>query len=227
MDRTIYISTSSMMTQDKILNDISNNMVNANTPGYKKDITYISPFTNELLKKIDTNETFGNLKNEVVLNNEKTVFNKGSLITTNDSLNFAINGDGFFKTEKNGNYYYTRNGSFSIDGSGYLSTQDGAYVLDKNGERIKKDQKDLIDNIAVVDFMNKNNLEKIGNGDFISHGEPEVKANYTLADKCLEGSNVDLSKEMTNLISTKNIYTLSEKAIQTSDELLEKICNLV
>ena len=227
MDRGFYTSVSGMMCSTKKLSDISNNIANISTTGYKRDISIIDEFSDLVINKLNDDVNIGNMSNQVYINDTHTVFRDGSLSQTNLDTDYAISGDGFFKIEKNGQFVYTRDGSFAYDSEGYLVTSDGGYVLNKNNERIlyQKDV-DLSDDIMVVSFDDTKTLKKTNTGYYINGFglSNEVPSdNYTLRQGYLELSNVEAADELSDLIKIQRYYQMNQRSLQVHDELLEKI----
>ncbi len=75
-------------------------------------------------------KTIGNIYSSVILDEVIPNFEQGPLSETNNSLDFAINGQGFFKIQRNDNFYYTRDGEFTINNQGFLVNKNGDFVLD-------------------------------------------------------------------------------------------------
>ena len=176
----------------------------------------------------------------------------GNFERTERELDFAIQGEGFFTLQDiNGDTVYTRNGSFHISAEAtgrFLVNGDGLYVLDPTGARIEIpwgiDRMDLDVNgmfhfvahdeiigtaqLGLVTFTNLGGLEQTGNGLFAhrpSAGEIlPIRADTVVRQGVLEGSNVDLSEEMTRLIRTQRAFQLASRALTTADEM-EGIAN--
>jgi flagellar hook protein FlgE len=124
----VYIGLSGMDAYSKGLQVISNNVANLNTPGYKSGTT-------------DFSDLYSNNAGVGVRLGTTTVdFAQGELRQTNNDLDLAIQGNGFLTLhDKDGQVFYTRTGSFSVDKDGFISTADGQYrlaVLDSNGKPV-------------------------------------------------------------------------------------------
>lgn len=227
MNRGFYTSVSAMMVGTKKLNDIANNMVNVTTTGYKKDTSITTQFSDLVINKVNENIVIGNLQNQVCIDDMYTDYSQGSLIATNRETDFAIQGDGFFKIEKNGEYVYSRAGEFNFDGNGYLVTSDGGFVMGKNNQRINKETtEDVASNLMIVDFENKHTLTKTQDNYFSNtfnlSGEtivdnPDIKVGY------LESSNVNVASEMADLIKEQRYFQFNQRSFAVHDELFEKI----
>ncbi|HIE33205.1 MAG TPA: flagellar hook-basal body complex protein, partial [Thermodesulfobacteriaceae bacterium] len=170
---------------------------------------------------------------------------------TNQELDWAIEGRGFFKVLVNGEELYTRAGNFKIDRDGYIVTPNGARLqpefvvptgtvrievtpdgmitaLDANGNTLAQTQ------LLIYDFPNPAGLDAIGRnlyratdaaGDPIE-GNPGTQGLGTIAQGYLEMSNVDVVEEMVKMIITQRAYEANSKGILTADQMLELANNL-
>ncbi|KGR92499.1 hypothetical protein CD30_01445 [Ureibacillus massiliensis 4400831 = CIP 108448 = CCUG 49529] len=163
MFKGFYTVASGMIAQQRKTEIITNNMANANTPGYKADQSTIRSFPDMLISAIgNTNipteknlnfqnaQEIGGLNTGVYLQETLANYGQGSLMQTNLTTDVALidgtlpideesgnQGAIFFRLEHpNGGEVYTRNGNFTLDGQGYLVNGNGYYVLSNEGERI-------------------------------------------------------------------------------------------
>jgi flagellar basal-body rod protein FlgG len=201
---------------------ISNNLANINTTGFKKDI-------------IAFNEA---LSLEYVT---QTDLRQGHMRHTGNSLDVALNCDGFFQVQTASGIRYTRSGEFSLTAEGTLITQRGESVLGEGGPiqiqgkevEIHPDGQVVVDGqsvekIKVVYFKNPHLLKKEGHAQYSYQGpEEEIIApeNLRVQHKYLEGSNVDLTQEMIKMVEAYRSYESAQKAIQTIDEMTHKMIN--
>lgn len=234
MVRGFYTLGSSMMTNTQTLSTISNNIANAETIGFKKDITHTAAFGDMLVSRLDSEiNPLGNMSLVRIAQENDTIHSQGTIKETGRNLDFAITGSGFFGINTGNGIAYTRNGSFSIDNEGYLVLKDVGRVIGQDGEiYIGTDEFTadsygnlsingaLIDKIQVYDFEDYNNLEKAGEG--LYTGQGFVNPTPNLIWKALEGSNVDMVEELTNAISaTRNLQSCSQ-VLQMYDVVLSK-----
>ena len=215
-----------MLAQERRMDQIANNLANVDTAGYKKeDVT----FWEMMFRAADQRPRVG--KALKILTNQE----QGSAKETNNTLDFAINGDGFFKIQTASGIRYTRNGNFTLNSQGQLSTQDGNLVMGDGGPIVLTDQNIQvgrdgqinaggipINRLTVVTFPDMNALEKEGANLFrpqdataqeVPVETPSVQQGY------LEGANVNIVSEMTEMIDLQRAYQSQQKAIQTSDEI--------
>lgn len=244
MLRGIYTAASGMVAAQLRQDIITNNLVNADTAGYKQDRVLQGAFPTMLLSRLEggTSEKIGYLGTGSRIEGQWTDYTPGHLRETGNPLDLAITGEGFFVVQTPAGNRYTRQGHFLIDNQGYLVTRRGDRVMGSNGPvRLQPGAKVLIDDLGnvlqqgevvdrlqVVTFNDLRNLIKEGDGLFASGGEegqpveaPELKPGY------LEGSNVNLVHEMTKMIEAVRYYQLNQKLITLQDETLGKAVNEV
>ncbi len=180
-------------------------------------------------------------------------FAQGTLQQTANNLDVAIQGGGFFQvTLPDGSTNYTRDGSFQVDSQGRLVTAGGLAVA--NGVTVPANAKSLtiaangtvtaaiagsvtpqpIGTIALANFLNPAGLEPQGQNLFAespasgqpSTGTPGSNGLGTLSQGFLETSNVNVVQELITMIQTQRAYEMNSKAIQTSDQMLQKLGQL-
>jgi len=237
-----------MAVQRDKMEVLTNNIVNAETTGFKKDSLLTSTFTEVMLKRInDPNVnilgssevgtySFGTHVDELV-----TDYVAGSLESTEKSTDLAIQGSGFFVIETDGGERYTRAGNFAVSGEGYLVTEDGDYVLGQNG-RIHVGSTDFsvsadgtvtgasgeTNKLKIVNFDDTGVLRKQGNNLYYAYGgETPADAQYaTVRQGFQESSNVDVSEEMVDMITVYRKYEASQKMVTITDDSLGLAVNL-
>ena len=163
-----------------------------------------------------------------------TIHSQGTLEQTGRSTDFAIMGAGFFAVENNGQIFYTRNGSFNIDMEGYLVLEGAGRVQGEYGEiyvgtddfefsngGIVVDAEE-VDSIAVYDFLDYNNLNKTGEGLYTSAEEPEILDYPEIVNNTIERSNVDVTKEMTDMMSSQRALQTAAQAFKIYDMVQDK-----
>ena len=180
-------------------------------------------------------------------------FSQGNLQQTSNNLDVAIKGHGFFQVQlPDGTTGYTRDGSLQVDGTGQLVTNNG-YVVQPgitipNTAQSVTIAPDGTVNIAVAgqaapqavgtltlaNFVNPAGLEPKGQnlwGETAASGTPLAGApgsngHGTLQQGYVETSNVNVVEELVAMIQTQRAYELNSKAIQTSDQMLQKLAQL-
>lgn len=164
MFRGFYTVASGMLSQQRKTEMLTNNMSNANTPGFKADQASMRAFPEMLMERMDAtsiptektlslpfNQKVGKLNTGVYMQETIPSFLQGDLQETGRGLDVAlldgsmptdeetgIRGSVFLAVEgPDGNPRYTRNGNLTVNGNGFLTTNSGFYILDENGERIQ------------------------------------------------------------------------------------------
>jgi len=240
MFRGVYAAASGMHVQQLNLDVISNNLANMETPGYKKDTSILSPFQRELLFYIDSankagSKRVGHITNGVEVREVTTSFKQGELEQTGNLCDVAIEGDGFFVVQYGNEVRLTRNGSFKVDGEGYLVTGDGFRVLGQEGfiilnngnnftiteEGIVIENGQEIARLLVVDFENRAGINKEGKTLFTASKDLKpVIPRYRIKQGYLERSNLNLAQEITDMILTMRTYEANQRLVQMYDQML-------
>jgi flagellar basal-body rod protein FlgG len=235
MDTGIKMLGSSMNYLKEKLDTASNNVSNMDTPGYKKDTVIGRSFgtvlSDALESRITKGYNLGQFYNEpgVYVDDVFTDFIQGAMEHTDNPWDVAIQGDGFFSIETEIGPLYKRSMSMRKDLAGFLVTDTGDRVLGENGHIFIGDNEfniekngsvrigdQVVDRLNVVDFANREGMEKAQNGAFTGGGGME-QATGAVMQGFLESSNVELSEEMTNLIEISNKFTTNQKLIQMLD----------
>lgn len=160
MIRSLWTAASGMKTQQMYVDSIANNLANVNTIGYKKEGMEFKSLFYETLRESAAPDENGNgtpVSLQVghgvrAIANVKN-FSQGSIETTNNPLDFSIDGNGFFSIQdSNGDTVYTKEGSFKIslmEDAIRLTTSDGYAVLNTEGEPIELENDFLSENLVV------------------------------------------------------------------------------
>jgi len=223
----IYILASGGERATEQLDTTTNNIANSNTPGFKKLLV------REMSQKIPENKgkvgdllVFPRFMDSPVLNFQ------GPLIKTENNLDLAIVGDGFFTVESAIGRYYTRNGHFSINQEGYLVDVNGAYVLDENFRRIQiQDSKfqitpkgEIYQNGQItgkIRVVNLQNLQAVGNSYY--QGQEQQITNFEIKQGYLEGANLNIVKEMVEMINNHRRFDIYMNLAKYLDMLEGKV----
>lgn len=241
MYKGFYTLSSSMLTQNRKLNVISNNLTNVSTPGYKSDELVSGTFKEGLLSMTSNStlgargESLGNTSMITVPYETVTDFTEGSLQDTGGNFDFAIAGDGFFKIQGENGPVYTRNGSFMIDNQGYLTLKGIGRVLSNNNpiylptDNINVESDGTITDASgaqiaklnVVVFDSTDGLKKNTNGMFTADGEGKA-GNTNLLWKYVETSNVDPISEMTAMLASQRTLQSAAQVLKIYDEISAK-----
>ncbi len=257
MHNALWISKTGMAAQDAKMTAISNNLANVNTVGFKKDRVVFEDLFYSVEKQagMDTEElsehpTGVQLGNGVRVIGTEKVFTQGNIQTTNQQLDIAIMGDGFFQIENSeGDAFYTRNGQFQVNSEGQIVTTAGytlipeitipedAVLINISAEGMVSAQlagqveEEELGQITLAKFMNPSGLQAKGGNLFaetVASGEMMEQIAGTegagqLQQGALEGSNVQVVEEMVDMVSTQRAYEMSAKIVSAADEMLQYI----
>lgn len=258
MIRGMWSAATGMGAQQLRLDIISNNLANVNTTGFKKSRADFEDLIYQTTRQaggelpgggqVPTSLQVGLGVRPVAINK---VFSQGDYVHTENELDIAIEGKGFFKILNNGVEYYTRAGSFKMDKDGFITTPNGDRVqpeftvpnttvytsVDSSGKITcyGPDNKPVATGqISLYTFPNQAGLSNVGRNLFQvteasgepTEGKPGIDGVGTVAQGYLEVSNVNVMEEMVNMIITQRAYELNSKAIQTADQMLERVTNL-
>lgn len=230
----IFSTFSGKFVNGRRLEIISNNIANVSTPGFKVSRPVFNSLTGEDSRaKQKLENTYVSIY-DAYLN-----FAPAPLLETGGKLDFAIEGDGFFAVTTPDGTMYTRNGKFTVNLDKKLVTSEGYPVLGRGGEinvdgqeiNVEADgsifvDKAFVDAIKLVDFEDKRYLRNYGKNLFINtvEGSNEVTPeNSTIRQGYYEASNVDIMREMIELIHTVRAYEAYTKVDQSLSDILGKL----
>lgn len=237
MERGFYALGSGMLTQSRTLDAISNNLANVETAGYKMKKVSATTFGKMVINRVDTQKTpIGSMDMITVVDKVNTIHTQGALKDTQRTLDFAINGEGFYAIQGTNGTVYTRKGSFNVDQEGYLVLANVGRVVGENGPiHIGTDQftadtrgnlfvnGKMVDKIAVYNFADYNNLQTAGEGMFTATGgAPTLMEMPSLLWKTIEGSNVNAAEEMTNALSAQRNLQSCSQALKMYDQVMSR-----
>ena len=234
MNQGVYPLTASMINQINRLDQISNNLANTNTYGFKQEGTTETTFNYYLKRVQQQNKT--PIQEGIVTNNIPKIDSRyingqmGAVVMTGNNLDFALNKpDTFFKIQnQNGDIVYTRDGAFkNLDG--FLVDSNGNNVLNQDNEPIVIED-GFTAQIGVTKIA-YTNLDKIGNNTYLPKNPNELEVfennDNMIVQGAVESSNVNSVSAMVELIDAHRRFDQSQRAIKSIDELnaglIEKI----
>ncbi|MGD9210076.1 MAG: flagellar basal-body rod protein FlgG [Desulfobacteraceae bacterium] len=260
MIRSLWTAATGMQAQTLNIDVIANNLANVNTTGFKRmradfqDLLYETMRPPGMASSADTTVPTGiQLGHGARPAATQKLFIQGDFQHTQNDLDMAIEGDGFFQVlQPNGEIAYTRSGSFKIDNEGRIVTSDGfpmepEIVLPQDSIAISVSTDGIVSallagestpvevgNIELARFINPAGLDNIGRNLFLptdASGDVETGTAGedgfgTIAQGYLEMSNVSVVDEMVNMITAQRAYEINSKAIQASDDMLQVASNL-
>lgn len=252
MMRALWTSATGMVAQQLNIDVISNNLANVNTSGFKKSRAEFEDLMYQTMR-VAGSATEGDSTLPVGIQvgmgarptSVHKFFSQGDFQNTGNPLDVAIEGDGFFQVEVNGELMYTRAGAFKLNQDGVVTTANGHILqpefaippeaknigisstgkmsaLDANGDEI------AATDIPLYTFINPAGLDARGRNLYTpteasggeTEGVPGTDNVGTLAQSFLEMSNVEVVDEMVNMIVGQRAYEVNSKAIQTADTML-------
>ena len=221
-----YVALSQQMVMRKQMGVIANNIANSETPGYKADRLM---FVEHLAKPKG-----GDQISYTRMAGVKTAFHPGGFTRTGNSLDVAIQGDGFFVVDTPAGPRYTRNGHFQLDENSQLVTGHGYPVLGEGDQpivfsedagvvKIAKDgtvsgDNDDFGSIQLVRFATTDGMKKAGGGLFTTETSPDPATGSFVIQGSLEDSNVEPILEITRMIKLLSAYKAAQKAIDSEHE---------
>jgi flagellar basal-body rod protein FlgG len=245
MVRAQYISGTGMLLQRRMMETITNNITNADTTGYKKENLVAHSFDAVMIERINDNGsrsnppivgplTFGTQIDQVY-----TDFAMGNLEETGRATDLALVGDVFFALDTPNGERYTRAGAFLVDREGYIIDAEGNYLLGENGriyaggDEFSVDDAGNVsvegvysDTIRAVSFEDNATLRKQGSSVFYATEEPIAPAGrYDVKQGFLENSNVDIAREMVDMITVYRTYETNQRMLTMTDEIVGKAVN--
>lgn len=254
MFRILWNGKSTMNANQEKLDAISNNLANVGTVGYKRqDVSFKDLLTESLDRQGYPTENKGAFTGTGVKttswNSDKS---QGVLTDTGISSNLAIDGEGYFKvTMPDGSTAYTRDGGFKIDSQGQLVDSKGDklsidfdngfnensvkftndnFNIDANGTISLKNNgtSQQVGKISLFNAIGDNSMISIGQNLYVPSKDANLYkvTNADIQQGLVEGSNVDVAQEFSDMILTQRAFELGSKSIKTADEMWGMINNL-
>ena len=259
MNQALWVAKTGLDAQQTRLSVISNNLANVSTTGYKQSRAVFEDLLYQNIRQVggqtsqETRLPTGLMlgSGSRVVATEK-IHSQGSIETTDNSLDLAIDGKGFFPVLlPDGTETYTRDGGFKVSDQGQLVTASG-YLL-QPGITIPADVQSItigtdgivsvtqpgqaaqtiVGNLQIVGFINPTGLQPVGENLFVESaasgapqaGTPGLTGLGNLRQGALEGSNVNIVEEMVGMIETQRAYEMNSKVISTADGMMQYLNN--
>ncbi len=260
MDKALRTAASGMRAEQLHIDTISNNLANVNTTGFKKSKVEFQDLLYQTVRPAGAN-TSENTNSPTELQvgcgtkpvSTAKMFTQGDVVETGNSLDLAIEGDGFFQfLMTDGTMAYSRDGTLKISRDGQIVNSDGYYLEpgitlppDTQSIMISRDglvsvmiagsqEPQELGQLELARFINPAGLKNLGrnllamtgaSGEPII-GVPDMEGFGGLAQGYLESSNVEVVEEMVNMIVAQRAYELNSKAIKTSDDMMALVNGL-
>jgi flagellar basal-body rod protein FlgG len=253
----LYVSKTGLAAQDTNLTTISNNLANVSTTGFKKDRAEFQDLLYQVKRQPGAQSTQDSelpsglqVGTGVRIVGTQKNFTAGSLQTTDQPLDMAVNGRGFFQVmQPDGTISYTRDGTFHLNSDGQIVTAnglalqpavtvpadaqtftvgtDGTVSITVTGNATAQ----VIGNIQTADFINPAGLQSMGGNLYLETaasgapnvGTPGLNGFGTVLQNTLENSNVSTVEELVNMITTQRAYEMNSKVISTADSMLQYV----
>jgi len=244
MPKGMFVAYTGMDALEKKIDLIAQNVANVNSPGYKKSQPVFRMVTADAAGKAAAGTTAAGAVNPldylqfVKVEGTATDFAQGSMIRTGNPTDLAVEGKGFMQVDTPSGTRYTRAGSFQINNEGLLVTADGFPVSGQGGNitlkpgdfTVKEDGSVFQDGqsvgaVKLVGIPVPANLVKEGGGLYSYSGETSDAGDSRVVQEALENSNVNVVREMTDMISAMRAYESLQKFIKNSDEVSSQAIN--
>jgi flagellar basal-body rod protein FlgG len=231
---------------------VANNLANASTTGFKKSRANFEDLMYKTMQVAgQTTPGGGQVPSGIQIGmgvkpaGIQKLFTQGDYIQTDNQLDMAIQGNGFFRVLHGDEELYTRAGNFTLDSEGFLTTPSGdrlqpeislpaetvTVTLQDNGTLTANGDDETIlatANVLLTSFINPSGLFAVGNNLFrptegsgpATEGTPGEDGLGTVVNNFLEGSNVSVVEEIVAMISGQRAYEANSKSIQTADSML-------
>ncbi|MBA3008868.1 MAG: flagellar basal-body rod protein FlgG [Proteobacteria bacterium] len=252
MIRSLYSGATGMGAQQLNTDVVANNLANSSTAGFKKSRAHFEDLMyRTLLIAGQTTPGGGQVPTGIQIgmgvkpSGVQKIFTQGDYTETGNRLDFAIQGQGFFRVTHGDEDMYTRAGDFTLDSDGFITTPGGdrlqpeisipieatTITLQADGTlTIFADNEDILatENVLVSTFVNPGGLFAVGQNLFrptegsgaAVEGTPGENGSGTTINNYLELSNVSVVEEMVNMIVGQRAYEANSKSVQTADSLL-------
>lgn len=259
MNTALWAAKTGLDAQQTRMAVISNNLANTNTTGFKRGRASFEDllYQNRAQAGGQTSQSTRHPSGTMIGTGVRIVavqktFGQGTVAQTNNALDVAINGRGFFQVlTPDGNTAFTRDGTFQMDETGQLVTSNGyplqpgitippgaqSTTVGRDGtvsvQLAGQAAPTQVGNIQLSDFINAAGLEPRGQNLYLETAAsgapvvatPGVNGIGQLESGALETSNVNAVEELVSMIETQRAYEMNSKAIQTTDSMLQYVSN--
>lgn len=255
----MHVAQTGLDAQQTKMQIIANNLANVNTTGFKRDRANFESLLYQVIRSGGAETADGamltsssTLGTGVHLVSTQKLYSQGSLVGTENSLDLAIDGQGFFQVLlPDGRMGYTRNGTFSRNAEGTLTTSSGYIIqpeiqLPENVTEINiaqdgvvtvkvagSDEPQEVGQFTLASFTNPRGLQPVGETFAVAtpasgapiEGTPYQGGFGKLQQGYLESSNVNVVQQLVDMIETQRAYEVSSKSITAVDEMMRYINN--
>jgi len=246
MTRGVYTAVSGMLASQAAQDTIAQNLANAGTTGYKEDVPRFQSFGDALASRLTPSGSspVGGLGSGAGLKDETTNFADGGMEKSGNPLDVALSGDAALVVQTPQGVRLTRDGALTLDSRGTLVQSSGqAPVLGDTGRpiQIPAKTKDIaisargeitadgvrVGRLRLAGLAPSDRPVKMGDNQFTVAALRPASATATVRQGFLEASNVNVVKEMVNMISIMRAYETNQKMLQSEDDATGKSINEV
>jgi flagellar basal-body rod protein FlgG len=231
----LYSAAAGMAAQQEQLDAIGNDLANLSTDGYKSERVAFSDLLYSPVDIAGTNSTAGAGASAHVLGRNET---QGSIRETGQPLNMAIEGDGYFQvTLANGKTVLTRDGTFGVDSKGAIVNSQGSRLdpplklpagVSPSEVRIGPDGtvtvgEKKLGQVKLVTVASPDHLLADGSNGLTptaASGAVHAATKATIKQGAVEGSNVDVARDMAMMVTTQRDFQMNSTAIQTDSQMM-------
>jgi flagellar basal-body rod protein FlgG len=253
--RALSIAATGMQAQQLNVEVISNNIANLSTTGFKRSRAEFQDLLYQNMRSVgsQSSDTGSILPSGLQVGlgvmpaATYRINQQGNLSVTNNPLDVAINGLGYFQVQlPDGTTGYTRAGSFQLNATGQIVTADGYQIIpsitvpataisvtiNASGQVLARvsgqANQQTLGQLQLASFINPTGLDAIGQNllketqasGSPTTGNPQSTQFGSLVQGSVETSNVDIVSEVTSLITAQRAYEMNSKVIKTADEML-------
>lgn len=219
MDIGLFIAASGMVAEQTRQDQLSNDLANSSTPGYKPDEAPQRSFGDVLMANTQGGASVGAVDQGVALGKTFTDLSPASIQETGEPLDFAIDGSGFFAVRTPQGVRYTRDGEFMASAEGVLTDTSGNPVLGQGGAPVKVSANGRVSGSELGVFELSGAAKQ---GENLFTGTVAGKPSGTVRQGALEGSGVDAAKVMVEMITSLRTFQSGQQAIQTIGQTLQE-----
>ncbi|TWT41873.1 Flagellar basal-body rod protein FlgG [Phycisphaerae bacterium RAS1] len=243
----LYQSAAGMLTSEYRQDVVANNLANADTPGFKREIAVFAerrPASEAGVRRGASDELLRNMTGGIWLGRTETDFSEGTHVQTDNPLDVALDGPGFLMVDVNGQKQLTRDGRLVMTPEGQLvSALDGAPVLGVGGAaiqlnplsstiavteegRILQDGQPVAQ-LAVVDVPDARVLRKQGAVRFSFNESQTTPGVARLKGGFIESSSAEAVPELVNMIETSRAYQMNARMIELQDQSIGRLLSVL
>jgi len=260
MIRALYTAASGMSAQQLNLDTIANNLANSSTAGFRQtrlqfeDMLYQNMVTPGAAQSTQTISAGLQIGLGTKSSATEVIMTQGDLNQTNNPLDLAIEGSGFFQVQMpDGTTAYTRAGSFHLNNQGTIVTAEGdpiqpTITIPTNATAVTITQYGVVNatlpgqqnpqqlgQLQLATFVNPGGLEAMGgnlfratlsSGDAVTDNPGGTQGLGTLQQGYLEGSNVDVVSEFVQMVLAQRAYESNSKVIKAADDMYSQVNNI-